>query len=61
MNPTIGLREGRESALAVSRGRYVLLLNSDTLVKDQRHDYGRIPDDHPDVGAVLQAMDEMDT
>jgi GT2 family glycosyltransferase len=48
-----GFAKAVNQALAVSRGRHVLLLNSDTIVKDQAlATMGAYLDDHPDVGAV---------
>ena len=48
-----GFAKAVNQALAVSRGRHVLLLNSDTLVKDQAlTTMVAYLDDHPDVGAV---------
>ncbi|NOT96501.1 MAG: glycosyltransferase family 2 protein [Nitrospira sp.] len=48
-----GFAKAVNQAVAVSRGRHVLLLNSDTLVKDQSlATMVRYLDDHPDVGAV---------
>jgi GT2 family glycosyltransferase len=48
-----GFAKAVNQALAVSRGRHVLLLNSDTIVKDRvlATMVGYL-DDHPDVGAV---------
>ena len=48
-----GFAKAVNQALAVSRGRHMLLLNSDTLVKDQAlTTMVAYLDDHPDVGAV---------
>jgi len=48
-----GFAKAVNQALAVSRGRHVLLLNSDTIVKDQAlATMVAYLDDHPDVGAV---------
>jgi GT2 family glycosyltransferase len=48
-----GFAKAVNQALAVSRGRHVLLLNSDTLVRDQAFaTMVAYLDDHPDVGAV---------
>ncbi|MBU6434069.1 MAG: glycosyltransferase family 2 protein [Nitrospirae bacterium] len=48
-----GFARAVNQALAVSRGRHVLLLNSDTIVGDQALEtMVAYLDDHPDVGAV---------
>lgn len=48
-----GFAKAVNQAAAVSRGRHVLLLNSDTLVRDQSLvTMVKYLDDHPDVGAV---------
>ena len=48
-----GFAKAVNQALALSRGRHVLLLNSDTLVRDQAlATMVAYLDDHPDVGAV---------
>jgi GT2 family glycosyltransferase len=48
-----GFAKAVNQALAVSRGRHVLLLNSDTVVRDQAlATMVAYLDDHPDVGAV---------
>jgi GT2 family glycosyltransferase len=48
-----GFAKAVNQALAVSRGRHVLLLNSDTIVRDQAFaTMVAYLDDHPDVGAV---------
>jgi GT2 family glycosyltransferase len=48
-----GFAKAVNQALAVSRGRHVLLLNSDTIVRDQAlATMVAYLDDHPDVGAV---------
>lgn len=48
-----GFAKAVNQALAVSRGRHVLLLNSDTIIKDQAlATMVAYLDDHPDVGAV---------
>ena len=48
-----GFAKAVNQAVSVSRGRHVLLLNSDTLVRDQSlATMVRYLDDHPDVGAV---------
>lgn len=48
-----GFAKAVNQALAVSRGRHILLLNSDTLVKDQAlATMVAYLDDHPDVGVV---------
>lgn len=48
-----GFARAVNQALAVSRGRHVLLLNSDTIVRDQAlATMVTYLDDHPDVGAV---------
>jgi len=48
-----GFAKAVNQALAVSRGRHVLLLNSDTIVRDQAlTTMVAYLDDHPDVGAV---------
>lgn len=53
-NPdNLGFARAVNQALAVSRGRHVLLLNSDTIVRDQAlATMVAYLDDHPDVGAV---------
>ena len=48
-----GFAKAVNQAVAVSRGRHVLLLNSDTIVRDQAlATMVAYLDDHPDVGAV---------
>jgi GT2 family glycosyltransferase len=48
-----GFAKAVNQALGVSRGRHVLLLNSDTIVRDQAlATMVAYLDDHPDVGAV---------
>lgn len=48
-----GFAKAVNQALAVSRGRHMLLLNSDTIVRDQAlATMVTYLDDHPDVGAV---------
>jgi hypothetical protein len=48
-----GFAKAVNQALAVSRGRHVLLLNSDTIIKDQAlATMVTYLDEHPDVGAV---------
>src|SRR5437868_2456041 len=48
-----GFAKAVNQALAVSRGRHVLLLNSDTIVRDQAlATMVAHLDDHPDIGAV---------
>jgi hypothetical protein len=48
-----GFAKAVNQACAVSRGRHVLLLNSDTIVKDKAlATMVRYLDDHPDAGAV---------
>lgn len=48
-----GFAKAVNQALAVSRGRHMLLLNSDTIVRDQAlATMVAYLDDHPDVGAV---------
>lgn len=53
-NPdNVGFARAVNQALAVSRGRHVLLLNSDTIVRDQAlATMVAYLDEHPDVGAV---------
>ena len=48
-----GFAKAVNQAVAVSQGRHVLLLNSDTIVRDQAFaTMVAYSDDHPDVGAV---------
>jgi GT2 family glycosyltransferase len=48
-----GFAKAVNQALAVCRGRHILLLNSDTIIKDQAlATMVAYLDDHPDVGAV---------
>jgi GT2 family glycosyltransferase len=48
-----GFAKAVNQALAVSRGRHILLLNSDTVIRDQAlATMVAYVDDHPDVGAV---------